>query len=149
VYGVEAVMPIKLEIASLRTALRHDLEDEESVTSRLCALERLDETRRVALWNVKVTQRRRKYHHDKRAPLILFWPGDLVMLIDSWLLKQHGQKFRPKWKGPYAIHHAFSNGSYTLSTPGGDIISKRYNGSKLKRYYHRAKGQPPDTASNT
>jgi hypothetical protein len=108
-------MPIELEIASLHTALRHDLGDEESVMSKLCALEQLDETRKAALWNVEVTQQRKKYHHNKRAPLTLFWPGDLMMLIGSWLLKQHGQKFRPKWKWPYAIHQEFSNGSY--STP--------------------------------
>ena len=57
------------------------------------------------------------------------------MLVDSWLIKQHGQKFRPKWLGPYVIHQAYDNGTYVLSYLDGRIMKKRYNGQKLKNYH--------------
>jgi hypothetical protein len=148
-YGMEAIMPFELEIASLCTVLQHNLSNEESLNARLLAIERLDETKRATMWNIEITQRRRKYYHDKKAPLTLFWPCDLVMLIDSWLMKQHGQKFRPKWKGPFVVHQLYNKGTYKLSTPGGDLIDKRYNGSKLKKYTHRDDLQPSAKPSST
>ena len=99
-------------------------------------LERLDENRRRALWNNEVIQHRQKERHDARGKKTTYPAGSLVMLIDSWLQKQHRQKFRPKWKGPFVIHQQFDNGTYKLSTPDGRIITKTYNGLKLKAYKH-------------
>jgi len=62
--------------------------------------------------------------------------GSLVMLVDSWLQKQHGQKFRPKWKGPFVVHQHFNNGTYKLSTSDKRILAKVHDGSKLKAYKH-------------
>ena len=136
VFGFEAVIPIELKIPSLRSAIQHGLGETGSLEARLLSLERLDETRRQALWNNEVTQNRRKERHDARGEKASYPAGSLVMLIDSWLQKQHGQKFRPKWKGPFVIHQQFDNGTYKLSTPDGRVITKTYNGSKLKAYKH-------------
>ena len=81
-------------------------------------------------------QAKRKAYRDKHGKLIKFARGGLVMLVDSWLMKQHGHKFIPKWKGPYVIHEVYSNDTYKFSTPDGDIFKKRYNGSKLKVCRH-------------
>jgi transposase InsO family protein len=135
VFGFEAVVPIELEVPSLRLAVQHGLGDVESLEARLLELERLDETRRRALWNVEVMQHRRKERHDAQGKLTSYPAGSLVMLVDSWLQK-HGQKFRPKWKGPFVIHRQFDNDTYKLSTPDGRIITKTYNGAKLKAYKH-------------
>ena len=136
VFGFEAVLPIELEIPSLRLAVQHGLGDHESVEARLLTLERLDENRRRALWNNEVIQHRQKERHDARGKKTTYPAGSLVMLIDSWLQKQHRQKFCPKWKGPFVIHQQFDNGTYKLSTPDGRIITKTYNGLKLKAYKH-------------
>lgn len=100
-------------------------------------LEKLDETRRQALFNYETLQNRRKAKHDTAKKTIKFSRGDLILRVDSWLAKQHGQKFKPRWLGPYVIHKRYSNGSYQLSTPDGEIMSKIFNGSKLKLYRHR------------
>jgi hypothetical protein len=55
IYGFEVVMPIELEITSLGTTLQHNLDNEESITSRLYNLEGLNETRRATMWNIEVT----------------------------------------------------------------------------------------------
>jgi len=42
VFGFEAVIPIELEIPSLRLAIQHGLGDTESLEARLISIERLD-----------------------------------------------------------------------------------------------------------
>lgn len=136
VFGFEAVVPIELEIPSLRLAVQHGLGDTGSLEARLMSLERLNETRRRALWNNEVVQNKRNERHDAKGKTTTYPAGSIVMLVDNWLQKQHRQKFRPKWKGPFVIHHQFDNETYKLSTPDGRIITKPYNGSKLKLYKH-------------
>jgi hypothetical protein len=58
------------------------------------------------------------------------------MLIDSWLQKQHGQKFHSKWKGSFVIHQQFDIGTNKLSMPDERKITKTYKRSKLKAYKH-------------
>ena len=60
------------------------------------------------------------------------------MIVDSWLMKQKGQKFLPRWKGPYLVAQKHDNSTYKLSTLNGDVIERYMNGSKLKDYYLRA-----------
>lgn len=136
-------MLIEIQIPSLRLALQHGLGDSASLMERLLLLERLDENRRKVLYNNEFIQARRKLRRDKLGKLTEFEPGSLVILVDSWLMKQHGQKFQPKWKGPYVIHEKFDNRSYTLSSPDGSKITKPYNGSKLKPYYYSEHLQDP------
>jgi hypothetical protein len=59
--------------------------------ARLLAIEKLDEDHRRALWNNEVMQVRRKIHHDKLGKVTTFSRRDLVMLVDNWLMKHHGQ----------------------------------------------------------
>lgn len=136
-FGLEATVPIELELCSLRTAIKHGMDEAESLKTRVFMLEKLDETRRQALFNYETLQNRRKAKHDTAKKTIKFSRGDLILRVDSWLAKQHGQKFKPRWLGPYVIHKRYSNGSYQLSTPDGEIMSKIFNGSKLKLYRHR------------
>ncbi|KAG0563715.1 hypothetical protein KC19_8G053600, partial [Ceratodon purpureus] len=82
-FGLEAVVPIEIQIPSLRLALEHDLGEAESLTERLLTLEKLDEGRFRALHKNKSIQVQRKLRHDKLKNLIEFQPGDLVMVVDS------------------------------------------------------------------
>jgi hypothetical protein len=130
------MIPLKFEIPSLRLAIQHEMDESGSLQARLPALRKLDETRRVALRNSEVIQSKRKIRRDRLSKLVKFVRGDLVMMVDSWLMKQHGQKFIPKWKGPFVIHEVYPNDTYNISTPDGVVLKKRYNGTKLKVYRH-------------
>jgi hypothetical protein len=135
-FGFEAVISIEFEIPSLRTAIRHELDKTGSLQNQLLIIEKPDETTRIALWNNEIAQNRKKAQHNRLAKTTTFVRAELVMLIDSWLMKQHGQKFILKWKGPYVIHKVYTNRTYNLSTPSGRILMKCYNGTKLKFYRH-------------
>jgi len=63
-FGIEAVIPIELELKSLRMAVQHRLGDVESVAARIHLLEKMDETRRIALHNYEALQLKRKLKHD-------------------------------------------------------------------------------------
>ena len=99
-FGLEAVLPIEIQIPLLRLALQHDLDDAESLTKRLLSLEKLDKCHCRALRKNELIQAQCKLQHDKLKNLIEFEPSNLVMIVNSWLMKQHDQKFKPKWKGP-------------------------------------------------
>lgn len=136
-YGQEAILPIELEIPTLRTALRYGVGEANAITTRLVMLESLDESRRQALYNLDVVQNRRKAYHDRMHAKTIFDPGDLVLRLDCWLMKQKGQKFFPRWKGPFVIREAFKNDSYKLGTLDGELIDKHVNIEKLKLFRPR------------
>ena len=83
VYGQEAILPIELEVPSLRIAIEYRLGDTESLQFRLFKLEKLDETRAQVLLTMETTQKRRKSYYDSKLKLKTFKANDLVLLYDS------------------------------------------------------------------
>lgn len=135
VYGTEAILPIELEMPSLRIAVAERLGDTESLRHRLLELERLDETRAQAFLSMEVIQKRRKSYYDSKLKLKSFRPLDYVLLYDSRYFDFPG-KFQLRWHGPYRITEIFPNGSVQLEDFTGKRFATRINGNRLKRYYH-------------
>lgn len=133
VYGQEAILPIELEVPSLRIALDERLSDTESLHSRLMKLEELDEIRAVALFHMEATQKRRKSYYDSKLRPKCFMPNDLVLLYDSRFNHFPG-KFQVRWHGPYRVIEGFSNGSVQLEDFTGHRFSTRINGNRLRLY---------------
>jgi transposase InsO family protein len=74
VYGQEAILPIELELSSLRIAIDNRLGDLESLQAHLLQLEALDEKRCEAYLHTYAMQKCRKSFYDsKLAPKILKW----------------------------------------------------------------------------
>jgi transposase InsO family protein len=100
VCGQEAILPIEIELPSLRVALEERLRDEESLTHRYEMLEKLEETRAQAYLNMVVAQKHQKtYYYSKLEPKVLK-ENDLILLYDSRFSKFPG-KFKMCWFGPY------------------------------------------------
>jgi hypothetical protein len=114
-FRFEAVIPMEYEIPSLRLAVQHKLGETGSLQARLLTLEKLDELRRRALWCNEVTQMRKKTRHDSLTKRVTFTRGNLVMLIDNQLMKQHGQRFIPKWKGRCRASCFYRSGKARMS----------------------------------
>ena len=134
VYGQEAVLPIELEVQSLRIAIDERLGDMESLTTRYAMMEKLDETRLVALHQTAVIQRRRKSYYDSKLRPKTFKPNDLVLMYDS-RFQRFPSKLSIRWYGPYTVHEAFLNGSVQLEDFEGKQFTTRINGYRLKTYY--------------
>ena len=133
VYGLEAMLPIEVELPSLRVAISERLDDQASLRERLDTLERLDEIRSQAFMNMEAIQKQRKSYYDSKLQPKVLKENDLVLLYDSRFQKFPG-KFKMRWFGPYKILKAYSNGSMELMDFAGNIHATRYNGYRLKKY---------------
>jgi hypothetical protein len=134
VYGLEAILPIELEMESLRIAIDERLGEMESHQSRLQDLEKLDETRKDAVLRMEAIQKRRKSYYDSKLKPKVFEVNDWVLLYDSRYMKFPG-KFQFRWHGPFQVKEVFSNGSVQLADARGNFFVTRINGNRLKRYY--------------
>ncbi|KAL6323318.1 hypothetical protein AAG906_029325 [Vitis piasezkii] len=112
VYGMEAVLPVEIEMGSLRVALEQQISETEWAQARFDQLNLLDERRLRAADHVQAYQR-------KMARLI----GD-----------PRG-KFRPNWSGPYVIRELTPEGAAWLTDLDGNQFLEPTNVDQLKKYY--------------
>ncbi|KAL0405767.1 UNVERIFIED_CONTAM: hypothetical protein Slati_3890600 [Sesamum latifolium] len=136
VYGVEAVLPLEQQIPSLRIAIQEGLTKEENAHIRLEELEALDEKRLEAQQRLECYQARLSKAFNKKVRPRSFQVGDLVLAVRRPIITTHrtGNKFLPKWDGPYVVKEAYTNGAYKLVAEDGLRIGP-INGKFLKRYY--------------
>ena len=137
VYGVEAVLPIEVEIPSLQVSLRGLITNEENRISRLQELELLDERRQVAFNHLRAYQKRMSKSYNKKVCPRDFQLGDLVLRENPKNQQQRIQKgkFEPNWLGPYIITKVFGSSAYQLSTIEGEKLKELINALHLKRFY--------------
>ena len=137
VYGCEAVVPLEVQIPSLRVSLQNEMTQESNVKLRLQELDNLDERRLEALQSVELYQARMAGSFDKRVRQRAHKKGDLVLAVKRPMVFAHKSKgkFEPKWEGPFVIDKVFSNGAYALLNMEGDRCMLPINGKFLKRYY--------------
>ena len=79
VYGMEAVLPVEVEIPSLRIMRDVELDESEWVQNRLDQLELIDEKRLTTVCHGQVYQQRMRKAFDKRVRPQCYKPGDLVL----------------------------------------------------------------------
>ena len=96
-------------------------------------MEKLNETRAEAYFNIVAIQNRRKSFCDSKLSPKTLNPNDLVLLYDSQFQKFLG-KFKMRWFGPYHILKTYENGLVELQDFEGKIHTTRYNGNCLKIY---------------
>ena len=142
VYGCEAVLPLEIQIPSLRVALTTEMTTEEKHRQRLqeleaLELEALDDKRLQAQQQIELYQARITRAFNKKVKMRTFKKGDLVLAVRKPMVMTHKTKgkFQPKWEGPFVVESVYSNGSYRLITSNGDTLMMPINGKFLKKYY--------------
>ena len=93
VYGIEAVLPIEVEIPSLRVLREVELEKAEWVQAWYEQLNLIEEKRMKAICHGQLYQRRMVRAHDKRIRPRHFQEGELVLKR----IPQNRQDPREKW----------------------------------------------------
>ncbi|CAM8947778.1 unnamed protein product [Rhodiola kirilowii] len=136
VYGVEAVLPLELQIPSMRIAIQEGLSSDENDKLRLAELEALDEKRLQAQQSLQCYQARLARAFNKKVRPRSFQKGDLVLAVRRPIITSHktGSKFKEKWDGPYVVQEAYTNGAYKIVDQEGLRVGP-INGKFLKRYY--------------
>ena len=131
-YGMEAVIPTKIGLPTIRTATL-DSENEGSVIKEL---DTSDELREATVIRVTSYQSRLANFYNKRVRPRMFQPGDLVLrrVFENTVNPTTG-KFQPNWEGPYVVTRSREIGSYAIDKTDGTHVHRMWNAMHLKRYY--------------
>jgi hypothetical protein len=131
---MEVLLPIELEVMTLRTATTMRLPLNESQRHRLLQLNELDELQLKAYQSIEVAHAQQKKAFDKKVKKKEFKEGDLVMMFNARHHCRAYKKLLPKWFGPFVIKKVFvDNGSYKLQNVDGSPYLDRVNHDKLKK----------------
>ncbi|KAL4363426.1 hypothetical protein GQ457_04G018740 [Hibiscus cannabinus] len=135
VYGTEAVLPVEVEIPSLRILNETKLVDAEWMQARFDKLNLIEEKRLRAICHGQMYQKRMIRAYNKKVRPREFREGDLV--LKKILLNQ--KDFRGKWmpncEGPYVVKRAFSGGALILMEMDGKEFKYPVNSDSVKKYY--------------
>ena len=135
VYGMEAVLPVEIEMGSLRVALEQQISEAEWVQSRLDQLSLLDERRLRAADHIQAYQRKMARAFKKRVKPRPLQRGDLVLRVLRGLVTDPRGKFRPNWSRPYIIRELTPEGAAWLMDLDGNQFSEPTNVDQLKKFY--------------
>jgi len=135
VYGMEAVLPVEVEIPSLRVLMEAELSEAEWCQNMYDQLNLIKEKRMTALCHGQLYQTRMKQAFDKKVRPREFKEGELVVKsINSFQPDPRG-KWTPNYEGPYVVKRAFSGGALILTTMDGEELPRPVNYDAVKKYF--------------
>lgn len=134
VFGQEVLHGIEMEVETFRVMATRSGHQILDPSTRLLAIEDLEEERREALDQTVEVQVGRKIDHDFRIPKDHhIREGSLVLLYDN-RHQQFPGKLHTRWMGPYKVEQIFGNSSLQLTDLAGAPLETRVNGSRVKKY---------------
>jgi hypothetical protein len=135
VYGMEAMLPMEVEVPTLRTVLGSQVSEGDWVQSRFDQLNALDEHHLRALDHMSAYQRKVARVFNKRVKPRGLKEGGMVLKVNRGLVLDPRGKFIPNWSGPYIIKGLMKEGVVWLMDLDGNQFSQPTNLDQLKRYY--------------
>ncbi|KAI5385547.1 hypothetical protein KIW84_072229 [Lathyrus oleraceus] len=133
VYGMEDVLPVEVEIPSMRVLMEAKLTEAEWVQGRYDQLNLIEEKRLTAMCHGQLYQQRMKKAFDKKVKPRVFREGDLVLKkVFSFAPDSRG-KWTPNYEGPYVVKRAFSSGALILTTMDGEDFTRLVNSDAVCR----------------
>lgn len=137
VFGGEAVLPLEMEIPSLRIAVHEKITDDQQVFLRLQELDADEGKRLEAQQNLELYRHNMTRAYDKLVHQRTLRQGDLVLVLRRPIVVTHRTKgkFEPKWEGPYIIERVYEGGAYQLIDCEGKHPMPPMFGRFLKKYY--------------
>ena len=133
-YGIEAVIPVEVEIISMRREFFQEcINNDQLKVSLNC----LDKIREEASKKMTKYQQKMIEYYNKRVKLRRLNIGDLVLRRITQATKDSTQgKLGTTWEGPYKIIHYSRQGRYHLESMDGKRLPHPWNIEHLKRYHH-------------
>jgi len=135
VYGMEAVVPLEIEILSLRILKDAELDESEWARSRFEQLNLIDERRLAAICHHQLYQSRIAKAYNKKVKPRVFEEGDLVLRKISLTSGEDQSKWAPNYEGPYVVKKAFSGGALILTNMDERDLPRPVNSDVVKKYY--------------
>jgi hypothetical protein len=135
VYGMEAVLPVEVEIPSLRVMMDVKLDEAEWVQARFDELNLIEEKRLAAVCHGQLYQRRMKKAFDQKVRPRSYQIGDLVLKRILPPGTDNRGKWTPNYEGPYVVKKVFSGGALMLTTMDGEDFPSPVNSDVVKKYF--------------
>jgi hypothetical protein len=132
---MEAVMPLEVEIPSLRVLIESEPEEAEWAKVRYEQLNMISEKRLAVICHHQLYQRRMAKAYDRKVRPREFKEGDLVLRKILPLQSEDQSKWAPNYEGLYVVKKAFSRGALLLTRMDGDDLSRPVNSDSVKKYY--------------
>ena len=125
VYGQEAILPIEVELSSLRVMIQHEDNPKEKLKQCILDLEKLTLNREAVMEHYAEEADKWRYKFNKKLAVKDIKEGSLVLLYDNRFDYNKGDKFLPHWEGrPFKVLEEFSNGSYQLIDISGKLVGQ-------------------------
>ena len=124
---MEVVLPMEVQISSLRIMKDTGLNKDDWIQNRLDQLNLIDEKRLTAVCHGQTYQKQMIKTFNKKVRRQVYEVGDLV--IKRIILPQGDlrDKWTPTYEGPFVIKSIFSGGAMILTTMVGDDLPHPVN----------------------
>ena len=135
VYGMEAVLPVEVEVPSLRIIVEAGLDEGCWIQARYEQLNMIEGKRLAAICHGQLYQGRMARAINKKVCPRIFKPGDLVLKKVLPNQEDRRGKWAPTYEGPYIVERALAGGALMLTTMDGQKFNKPVNSDAVKKYY--------------
>ncbi|KAI5408873.1 hypothetical protein KIW84_054631 [Lathyrus oleraceus] len=135
VYGMEAVLPVEVQIPSLRVLMDVKLQEAEWVRTRYEELSLIEEKRLAAICHGQLYQQRMKRAFDKKVRPWVYHVGDMVLKRILSPQNDRRGKWTPNYEGPFVVKKVFSGGALLLTTMDGEDFPSPVNADAVKQYF--------------
>lgn len=135
VYGMKAVLPIEVEIPSMKVIMEAKLDEAQWVRNRYEELNLIEEKRMTALCHGQLYQQKLKRAFDKKVHPRVFREGDLVLKRIIPGQRDSRGKWAPNYEGPFVVKKVFSGGALILTNMDGNDLQHPVNSDAVKKYF--------------
>ncbi|PKI74473.1 hypothetical protein CRG98_005155 [Punica granatum] len=132
---MEAVLPIEVEIPSMRVLVESKLKEAEWAKQRYEQLNLIDERRLTTLCHGQCYQQRMARTFNKKVRPCEFSPSDLVLRKVLHIASDSRGKFAYKYDGPFIVKEVFDGRAIILNDMDGNENALPVNADALKKYY--------------
>ena len=135
VYGSEVVLPIEVEIQSLKVLVETKVLEKDWVKARYEKLALIDEKRVRAQYHAQEYQKRIDRAFNKKVKPRNLKEGDLVQNVLRDETFHPRGKMKPKWFGPFIIKKIVFGGATRITDLDGEEMLRPINMDRLWRYH--------------
>ena len=132
---MEVVLPIEVEILSLRVLMEAKMTEVKWCQTRFDQLNLIEEKRLTAMFHGQLYQQRMKKSFDKKVKPHVFRKGYLVLKKILSFKPNSREKWTPNYEGPSVVKRAFSSGALILTTMDGEEFTRLVNADAVKKYF--------------